>query len=120
MPAAHTAAIHIMNALALVLHGARRLGPKAQGKPLRSTVTLFCTLRVMPASLRVPASKVRWQLFAGLHLELHPSLVLHPCARAARGGDAPLSISLAWAGLLDTGSCFLLVSRCHGHGLDAS
>ena len=41
MPAAHTAAIHIMNALALVLHGVRRLGPKAQGKPLRSTVTIL-------------------------------------------------------------------------------
>ena len=68
MPAAQTAAIHTMNALALVLHGARRLGPKAQGKPLRSNVTPFYTLSVMPASLRVPASNVRWQLFARLHL----------------------------------------------------
>ena len=107
MPAAHIAAIHIMNALALVLH----LGPKAQGKPLRSTVTLFCTLRVMPASLRVPASKVRWQLFAGLHLGIAWCFI---CARATRGGDAPLSISLAWAGLLDTGSWFLLVSWFQG------
>ena len=74
MPAAHIAAIHIMNALALVLH----LGPKAQGKPLRSTVTLFCTLRVMPASLRVPASKVRWQLFAGLHLGMAWCLMPEP------------------------------------------
>ena len=41
-------------------------------------------------------------------------LVLHPCARATRGGDAPLSISLAWAGLLDTGSWFLLVSWFQG------